>query len=64
MDNLRGFLSIRRMVRFPDARIKELCGVQKVLDERIEEGVLRWFGNVERIERDRIGKRRYVYGEL
>ena len=28
----------------------------KGLDERIDEGVLRWFGHVERIERDRIAK--------
>ena len=30
------------------------------LDERLDEGVLRWFGNVERMERDRIAKRVYV----
>ena len=32
----------------------------KGLDERIEEGVLRWFGHVERIENDRITKRVYT----
>ena len=32
-------------------------------DERIDEGALRWFGNVERIENDRIAKRVYV-GEV
>ena len=41
-------------------RIRELCGVRKGLDERIEEGVLRWFGHVERMERDRIAKRVYI----
>ena len=41
MDNLRGFLGIRRMDKVPNARIKELWGVKKVLDERIDEGVLR-----------------------
>ena len=30
------------------------------MDERIDEGVLRWFGHVERMERDRINKRAYV----
>ena len=29
-------------------------------DERIDEGVLRWFGHVERMENDRIAKRVYV----
>ena len=37
-----------------------LCGVRKGLDEGIDEGVLRWFGHVERMERDRIAKRVYV----
>ena len=52
MDNLRLLLGIRRMDRVPNARIREMCGVRKGLDERIDEGVLRWFGHVERMERD------------
>ena len=56
MDNLRGLLGIRRMDRVPSARIMELCGVRKGLDE----GVLRWFEHVERMERDRITKIVYV----
>ena len=40
------------------AKIKELCGVIK--DKRIDGGVLRWFGHVERMERDMIIKRIYV----
>ena len=60
MDNLRGMLGIRRMGRVLNARIKELCGVRKGLDERIDEGVLQWFDHVERIERDRIAKRIHV----
>ena len=60
MENLRGMLGIRRMDKAPNVRIRELCGVRKGLDERIDEGVLRWFGHVERMERDRIAKRVYV----
>ena len=30
------------------------------LDERIDEDFLRWFGHVERMERDRIAKRVYL----
>ena len=59
MDNLRGLLGIRRMDRVPNPQIRELCGVKKGLDERIAEGVLRWFGHVE-MERDRIAKSVYV----
>ena len=34
--------------------------MKKGLDERIDDSVLRWFGHVERMERDRIVKRVYV----
>ena len=61
MDNLRGLLGIRRLDRVLNPQIRELCRVKKGLDERIDEGVLRWFSNhVERKERDRIAKRVYV----
>ena len=40
--------------------IRELCGVKKGLDERIDEGPLPWFGYVERMVSDRIGHRVYV----
>ena len=40
--------------------IWKLCGVKKGLDERIAEGVLRWFGHVEMMEKDRIAKRVYI----
>ena len=45
------------MDRVSNARIRALCGVQKGLDETIDEGVLRWFGHMEN---DRIVKRVYV----
>ena len=38
MDNLRGLLNIRRMDRVPNALTRELCGMKKGLDERIDEG--------------------------
>ena len=60
MDNFRGLLGIRRMNRIPNARIRELCGVGNGIDERIDEGVLRWFRHVERMGRDWIAKKVYV----
>ena len=42
MDNLRGLLGIRRIDKFQNARIRELCEV-KGLDERIDEGVIQCF---------------------
>ena len=34
--------------------------MRKGLNERIDEGVLRWFGHVKGMERDRVPKRVYV----
>ena len=56
MDNLRGFLGIRRMDRVPNARMKQLCRDKNGVSERI----LRWFGHVEKIENDMIAKKDYV----
>ena len=60
MENFRGLLGIRKMDRVPNVWIRELCGVRKGLDERINEGVLLCFSHVERMESDRIVKRVYV----
>ena len=60
MDNLRGLLSIKRIDKVPNAWIRELSGVAKCVDRRIDEGVLRWFDHVELIENDKIAKRVYV----
>ena len=43
------------------AEITELCGVKKGVNERIYEGFLWWFGHVERMENDRIAKRRVYW---
>ena len=40
MDNLRGLLGIRRMDKVPNARIRQLCGVTKGVDVKIDESVL------------------------
>ena len=48
------------MDRVLNAGIRELCGVRKSFDERIDEGMLWWFSHLERMERDRITKRVYV----
>ena len=48
MGNLIGLSRIRRMDRVLNVPIRELCGVTKGVDERIEESFLRWFGHIER----------------
>ena len=50
MDNLKGFLGIRRMDRVPNARIRKLCRVAEGMNEKIEDSVLCWFGHIERME--------------
>ena len=60
MDNLRGLLNIRRIDKVSNARIRQKCGVTKGMDEKIDEGVLRFFGHMVRRENDRIPKRVYV----
>ena len=56
MDNLRGLLGIRRMDSVPNAQLRELCKVANGVHQKINEGVLWWFGNVERMEKDRIAR--------
>ena len=51
MDNLRLLQGIRRMDRVSNALVRELCGLKKVIDEMIDEGMLWWFDHVERMER-------------
>ena len=60
MDNLRGVLGMRRIDKVPNARIRQLCGMTKVVDKRIDEDGLRWSDHMEKIEHDRIAKRFYV----
>ena len=60
MKNLRELLNIRKIDRVPNARTRELCGVRKGLDEMIDEGVIRWFGHVERVKRYMITNRVYL----
>ena len=38
----------------------QLSGMTKGVDGKIDEGVLRWFGHMERMDNDRIAKWVYV----
>ena len=60
MDNLRGLVSIRRIDRVPNTRIWKFCGVKKYIDERIDEGMFRYFGHEERMESDTKAKGVYI----
>ena len=60
MDNLIESLRNKKMDITQKARIKELCVVKKGVNERIDKGVLRWFGHVKRMHNFRIDKIIYV----
>ena len=60
MKNLRGLVGITRVDKVPNTLIRELCGMTKRVDERIDEGVLRCFVHMEKREIDGIVKRTYV----
>ena len=44
MNNFRGLLAVRKKDKVPNARIRELCGVTKGMDEGVDEGILRQKG--------------------
>ena len=60
MDNVRGLVGIKRMDKVPDARIKQFYGVTKGVDKKIDEGVIRWFIHIERMDDNRNAKRVHV----
>ena len=55
IDNIKVLLGIKKMDKVPNPWIRDLCS-----DKRIDEGILRCYGHVERIESDRSAKRMYV----
>src|SRR5678816_1241927 len=59
MENLRDLLGVRRIDKMRNERIRELCGVKKGVNERINESMLRWFGHVESMNDSRLVKRMY-----
>ena len=53
-------MGIKKMDRVPNVQIKEMWEMIKGVDERIDQSFLKWFGQIERIEHDRIAKRIYA----
>ena len=57
MDNLRGLLGMRRLDKVLNALISELCRVTKRVNETMDEGVLWWFGHMEKMRNHEIARR-------
>ena len=49
------------MDKVPNSWIRKLCGVKKGVGEKVDEGVFRWFGHVERMQNDRIAEWVYIW---
>merc|ERR1712002_1337670 len=59
MNCLRNICGRRRIDMVPNVRIREICGKNVGVSERMDQGILRWFGHVERIRNERLVKRVY-----
>ena len=44
------------MDTIPNTRIRELCGEAKGVDGIVDESIFRYFGHIERMEKERIPK--------
>ena len=44
----------------PNKRIRDLSGVTKRMNEKIDGSLLRWFGHIERMGNNRIAERIYL----
>ena len=56
MNCLRNICSLRRIDRVPNVEIR-CCGKNVGVSQRIDQGVLGWFGHVERMGDERMAKR-------
>ena len=57
MKGLRSASGVRRIEKIRNTRIKEMCNWNKGLMNRVEQGILRWFGHVCRMNEERmVGK--------
>ena len=56
---LRNICGIRRVDRVRNTLIREKCGCELSVMERIESNVLKWFGHVERMGEERLVKKVY-----
>ena len=59
MNCLRNICGLRRIDRVPNVEIRRMCGKNVSVSQRMDQGVLRWFGHVERMGNERLVKRVY-----
>merc|ERR1712148_100523 len=59
MAGLRAMLGVRRLDRVSNMRVRERCGKEKSVLRKVEDGMLRWFGHLVRMEDGRLVKKVY-----
>ena len=59
MNCLRNICGLRRVDRVPNVEIRRMCGKNVSVSQRMDQGVLRCFGHVERMRNERLIKRVY-----
>ena len=59
MNCMRNICGLRRIDRVSNVEIRRRCGKKVSVSERMDQGVLRWFGHVERMGNERLVKRVY-----
>ena len=56
---MRNICRLARIDRVPNVQISRKCGKNVSVSQRIDQGVLRWFGHVERMGYERKAKTVY-----
>ena len=59
MNRLRNICGLIRIDRVSNVEIRRRCGKKVSVSQRIEQGVLRWFGHVEKMGDERMARRVY-----
>merc|ERR1712002_284618 len=59
MNCLRNICGLRKIDRVPNVEIQRMFGKNVSVSERMDQGVLRWFGHVESMGNERLVKRVY-----
>ena len=57
MKCLRSLVGVSRMDRVRNEEVRRRAGIEKELASRADQGVLRWFGHVERMDEHRMARR-------
>ena len=59
MRGLRTICGVRWYDRVRNERVREMCGNKRSFGERVDQGVLKWYGHMERMNDERLTKRVY-----